>query len=93
MTVAGLGSLSLGIAIEFWPFPWGSYAVGFEEAALPQIGGLIQTLSSLVFTFGMPLFNIDLVRAKVMPVWAAPVLIVGGLTTFFLTRVSTRRVF
>ena len=88
VTGVGLGFLSLGIAIEFWPFPWGSYAVIFEEAALPQVGGLIQALSSLVFTFGLIVFNIDLVRAKVMPVWAAPVLILGGLTTFFLTPVS-----
>ncbi len=87
VTVTGLGGLSLGTALEFWSFPWGSYAVGFE-APLPWIGGLIQALSTLVFTIGLIVFNIDLVRAKVMPVWAAPVLVLGGLTTFFLTPVN-----
>jgi hypothetical protein len=88
VTGVSLAFLSLGIAMEFWPFPWGAYTVSFEEAALPQIGGLIQTLSSLVFTFGLLVFNIDLVRAKVLPIWAALVVIVGGLTTFFLTPAS-----
>lgn len=88
VTGVSLVFLSLGIAMEFWPFPWGAYTVSFEEAALPQIGGLIQTLSSLVFTFGLLVFNIDLVRAKVLPIWAALVVVVGGLTTFFLTPAS-----
>jgi hypothetical protein len=88
MTGVGLGFQCLSIAVEFWPFPWGSYAVSFEDAALPRIGGIIQALSSLVFSFGFIVLNVDLVRGRVMPVWAAPVLILGGLTTFFLTPVS-----
>ena len=32
--------------------------------------------------------NIDLARAKVVPWWAAPVLVLGGLGTFFLTPVN-----
>lgn len=84
VTVTGLGGLIVGTALEFWSFPWGSYAVGFD-APLPSIGGLIQALSTLIFTVGLIVFNIDLVRAKVVPWWAAPVLVLGGLTTFFLT--------
>ncbi len=87
VTVTGLVFMIVGVALEFWSFPWGSYAVGFE-APLPWIGGLIQAPSTLVFTIGLIVFNIDLVRAKVMPVWAAPVLVLGGLTTFFLTPVN-----
>ncbi len=87
VTVTGLVFMIIGTALEFWSFPWGSYAVGFE-APLPWIGGLIQALSTLVFTIGLIVFNIDLVRARVVPVWAAPVLVLGGLTTFFLTPVN-----
>ncbi len=82
VTVMGLCGLIVGTALEFWFSPWGSYAVRFD-APLPWIGGLIQALSTLVFTVGLTLLNIDLVRAKVMPVWVAPVLVLGGLTTFF----------
>ena len=37
VTVVGLGSMIVGTAAQFWPFPWGSYAVGFE-AGLPWWG-------------------------------------------------------
>jgi hypothetical protein len=83
VTVVGLAGLIVGTALEFWPFPWGSYAVGFE-ATLPRWGGLFQALSTLVFTVGLIVFSIDLVRASVMPVWLAPVLVLGGFSTIFL---------
>jgi hypothetical protein len=83
VTVVGLVGLIVGTALEFWFFPWGSYAVGFEE--LPShVGAPVQPLSTLVFTIGLIVFNIDLVRARVMPGWGATVLILGGLATFFL---------
>jgi len=84
VTVVGLGSMIVGTAAQFWPFPWGSYAVS-PEAGLPRVGGILQGLSTLVFTVGLILFNIDLVRARVMPVWVAPILVLGGLATIFLT--------
>lgn len=83
VTVAGLCSMIVGTAAQFWPFPWGSYAVGFE-AGLPWWGGIIQALSTLVFTIGLIVFSIDLVRAGVIG-WLAPVLVLGGITTFWLT--------
>jgi hypothetical protein len=84
VTVAGLIGLVAGTAAQFWSFPWGSYAVGFE-AALPRWGGLFQALSTLVFTVGLIVFSIDLVRAGVMPVWLAPVLVLGAFSTIYLT--------
>lgn len=84
VTVAGLVGLIVGTALEFWSFPWGSYAIGFE-ATLPRWGGLIHALSTLVFTIGLIVFSIDLVRAGVMPVWVAPVLVLGGFSTIFFT--------
>jgi hypothetical protein len=84
VTVVGLGSMIVGTAAQFWPFPWGSYAVGFE-AGLPWWGGIIQALSTLVFTIGLFVFSTDLVRIGVMPGGVVPVLFFGGLTTFWLT--------
>ncbi len=84
VTVVGLCSMIVATAAQFWTFSWGSYAVGFE-AGLPWWGGIIQALSTLVFTIGLFVFSIDLVRARVMPGWGAPVLVLGGLATFYLT--------
>jgi hypothetical protein len=87
VTLVGLVGLAVGTALEFWFSPWGSYAVGFDAPG-PQVGGVVQAISTLVFTAGLIVLSIDLVRAKAMPWWAAPVLILGGLATFFLTPVS-----
>ncbi|HEV2126449.1 MAG TPA: hypothetical protein VGW38_27135, partial [Chloroflexota bacterium] len=84
VTMAGLAAMVIGTAVGFWSFPWGSYAIGFDDPRLPE-GGIAQPLGSLAFTIGLVIFNVDLVRAKLMPVWVAPVLVVGALTTFFLT--------
>jgi hypothetical protein len=83
VTVVGLVGLIVGTALEFWFFPWGSYAVS-PASGLPRWGGLFQGLSTLVLTIGLIVFNIDLVRARVVPVWLAPVLVLGGLATFWL---------
>ncbi|MGI8909755.1 MAG: hypothetical protein ACR2JR_04265 [Rubrobacteraceae bacterium] len=84
VTVVGLIGLIVGTALEFWSFPWGSYEVGFA-ATLPYWGGVFHALSTLVFTIGLIVFSIDLVRAGVMQVWVAPVLVLGGFTTIFFT--------
>ncbi len=88
VTIAGLVGLIMGTALQFWFFPWGSYAVGFEDPGRHSFGGPIQPISTLVFTVGVIVLNIDLVRARVMPIWAALVLVLGGLATFFLTPVN-----
>jgi hypothetical protein len=88
VTVAGLVGLIVGTALQFWFFPWGSYAVGFEDPGPHNFGGPIQPVSTLVFSLGLIVLNIDLVRARVMPIWIAPVLVLGGLATMFLTPVN-----
>jgi hypothetical protein len=88
VTIGGLVGLIVSTALQFWSFAWGSYAVGFDAPGPHQVGGPIQPISTLVFTVGLIVLNIDLVRARVMPRWAAPVLVLGGLTTFFLTPVN-----
>ena len=42
---------------------------------------------SLVFTVGLAILMTDLVRAKVVSVWVALVLVVGALATVFLSPV------
>jgi len=90
VTLVVLGFLIIATALEFWTFPWGSYEVTYEEAtglAGSNLSGVIQLFTSLIFTIGLIVFNVDLLRAKVIPIWVAPVLIVGGLATVFLTPV------
>jgi hypothetical protein len=50
--------------------------------------GLTQALSSLILTVGLIIFSIDLTRARVIPAWAAFVLPLGALNTFFLSPAS-----
>lgn len=44
-------------------------------------------MASLIFTLGLILFCVDLVRATVVAIWVAPIVILGGLTTVFLSPV------
>jgi hypothetical protein len=81
-----LVGLVVGVALEFWSFPWGSYAEDFDEP-LPTYGGLVQTLASLAFTVGSALLAVDLVRSRIVPIWIGLVLVAGALTTFYLTPV------
>ncbi|MDH5293103.1 MAG: hypothetical protein OEW91_05420, partial [Acidimicrobiia bacterium] len=49
--------------------------------------GAIQSLMSLVFTVGLAILMTDLVRAKVVSIWVALVLVAGALATVFLSPV------
>jgi hypothetical protein len=79
-----LVGLIVGVALEFWSFPWGSYAQDFEEP-IPTYGGIVQTLGSLAFAIGAILLAVDLGRRRVLPIWVGLVLVVGAATTFYLT--------
>ncbi len=90
VTFGGLGLVLVWTALEFWPFPWGSYAVHFEDStglAGSDRAGAFQALASLLFAVGVTLLSIDLVRAKVIGIWLAPILIIGALATVFLSPV------
>jgi uncharacterized membrane protein len=87
VTVVGLVGLIVGTALESWFFPWGSYAVSFEELPRFVRSVPVRPISTLVFTIGLIIFNIDLVRARVAPLWLAPALVLGGFSTIFLTPV------
>lgn len=90
LTFLGLGLLIIATALEFWTFPWGTYDVHFEDAtglAGSDLSAMIQFFTSLIFTLGLIVFTVELVQAKVIPIWVAPVLSLGGLATVYLTPV------
>ena len=86
VTNGALALLIVGVALEFWAFPWGSYAKDFDEP-LPEYGGLVQTLASLAFTIGALLLAFDLSRNHALPIWVGLTLVVGAVTTIYLTPV------
>ena len=88
LTFVAMGCLIIATAIEFWPFPWGSYAVTFEIGRGPRgsdASGGLQALASLAVGVGLIILMIDLVRARVVPVWAAIAIVLGALTTVFIS--------
>ena len=88
VTFVVLGLLAVATAFEFWSFPWGSYAITFEAAtgfAGSNMSGVVQFLSSLAFTLCLVFFGGSLARAKIIPIWLAVVLVIGGLTTVYLS--------
>ncbi len=90
--VASLVAITLqvvAVALDFWPFHWGSYELGFTNR-IPATGfdGPFQPVLSLVLTGLMVPLAATFVRAQVIQWWAAPALVVGMLSTFFLTPVS-----
>jgi hypothetical protein len=88
LTFATLGLLILATAFEFWTFPWGSYAVTFEEAttfAGSNAAGGAQALASLLFGLSLAVWSVHLVRTDVISFFAAVVLVSGGLATVFIS--------
>lgn len=88
LTFASLGILLLATVLEFWAFPWGTYAVTFEQAtgfAGSNASGGAQALASLLFGLCLAVWCIHLVRTDVIPFWAAIVLVSGGLATVFIS--------
>ena len=88
VTFGALVALIAATALQFLPFPWGSYAVRYEDAtglAGSNLIGAIQAIVSLVFAVGLALYTVDLARAGSVPWWLVPVLVVGGFTTLFLS--------
>jgi hypothetical protein len=90
ITLGGLALVIVTTALQFWTFEWGSYDVTFEEAigfAGSNASGAVQFGASLVFTVGLALLSIDLVRAKVINWFVAVVLVLGALTTVYFSPV------
>ena len=86
LSITGLGLLVAGVALEFWRFPWGSYARGFDTS-LAQAGGVVQAVGTLTLTLGLIPLVVDGIRRRLLQPWVAPLLPVGALTTFWQTPV------
>jgi hypothetical protein len=86
LSIAALGLLAVGAALEFWSFSWGSYTQGFDRP-LPRAGGLVQALGTLALTVGLILLAVDGVRRKALSPLIAPLLPLGALATFWHTPV------
>jgi hypothetical protein len=85
-SVVALAVLVVGVALEFWTFSWGSYAVTVEEkGGVATAGGVVHAAASLVLAISLVPFGIGAVRARALPWWLVPVLVVGALATFYLT--------
>ena len=84
LTAGALVTITVGTAIQFWPFPWGSYARGYDDSHA-RYGGIVQAVSSVVLTLGLILFAIYLSRRGVLRWWEAAILVLAGPTTVFLS--------
>jgi hypothetical protein len=82
---AALLSAMAGTALEFWTFPFGSYEVSFEDNGLARTGGIVQSVSVVVFALALLPFSVSLVRERVIAPWMVPILAIAALTSFFLT--------
>ena len=85
LVIGALVLLTIGTAIQFWPFPFGSYQLSFEQSSVASAGGLVQSLATLVFTLSLVPFGIGLARERVIPWWIIPVAVVAAAAGFFLT--------
>jgi hypothetical protein len=79
LALSGLAFLILGVTLEFWFMPWGSYPEAVWSTQPAWIGGLMEFIASRVLSVGLILFGIDIVRANVLPRWNGLPLILGLL--------------
>lgn len=88
LVYGAMSFLILMTIFEFWSFKWGSYNIRYEDATSfigSNNSGAAQTITSLLLTVFLIPFGIDLVKGKVIPPWFAVLLVLGGLTTVFLS--------
>lgn len=86
VTVGALLAYAVGAALEFWLFPWGSYAIATEQMGpLTLGGGILQALSALVLAIGLILLTSPLARRNAQDLLLPVVLAVGAVTAFFPT--------
>jgi hypothetical protein len=87
VTASALAVAAVGTALQFWTFPWGSYAgeaAKFDDP-VPRYGGATQALATLLYTVGLIPFAWSLLRARVLAWWSGLLLVLAAPTAFFLT--------
>ena len=86
VAVASLLGYAVGAAVEFWAYPWGSYA-RTAEAMGPIVtgGGILQALSALGMAVGFALLAWPLARRGLKGLALLLVLVAGAVASFFPT--------
>jgi hypothetical protein len=85
LVTGSLAIVSVGTVIQFWPFPFGSYELSFEQSPLARVGGIVQALATLAFALTLVPFGIGLVRERVIHWWLIPLMVIAAISGFFLT--------
>jgi hypothetical protein len=83
LVVLTLSLIVVGAAMEFWTFPFGSYELTFEEAG--GLGGIIQASATVLFAIALIPFGIDISRARIIPWWLIPLVVISAIAGIFLT--------
>jgi hypothetical protein len=83
------------IALQLWPFRWGSYEMSFEDLqssdrypAIVTEAGIVGALATLIGTVLWVPLGVGMARAGRVPIWVVPVAVVGMFYTLFPTPVS-----
>jgi len=83
------------VALQFWPFRWGSYEMSFEDMessdrypAIVTEAGILGALATFIGTVLWVPLGVGLARAGGVSIWVVPVAVVGMLYTLFPTPVS-----
>lgn len=78
---------AIATAAQFWGFEWGSYGETFESKEGPQrMGGVVQSLlSAVLLSLCLAVLGVAAGRRAVMPYAISIVLVLGSVSTVFLT--------
>ena len=86
---------TVAVSAMFWPFPWGSYQLTFEELdasdgypAVVQYAGIAQAIGSVIAAVLVVPVGVALTRLGRVRWWAVPAAAIGLLFTFFTTPAS-----
>jgi hypothetical protein len=80
------------VALGFWPFPWGSYEMTFEDLegndrypAIVTDAGIVGAMATLIGTILWIPLGVGMARAGNVPIWVVLVAVVGMFYTLFPT--------
>lgn len=86
LTVAALVVAAAATAVEFRLWEWRTYAGSFDGASSPLwVAGPIRSIASaVVLSVGFAVLGVVGARARVLPGWLSPLLVVAALSTVFI---------
>lgn len=86
LTVAALVVAATATAVEFRVWEWQTYAGTFNgRSSVLWVAGPIRSITSaVVLSVGFAAFGVVGARARVLPFWLPPLLVVAALSTVFI---------